>query len=267
VFGTDVGTTAINASAIGVWTSRNIARQTVRGITRRAVMIRQKPSGRQDVVVCKIPTAGACGVEVLPKSRLALELSCCLQDRSGAVSGRECAAGNSARRRPGAGCGIAANSPDCGTAIFAGCPGTLGDIPGQSRSSDGDIRRGGGAGNQGRCTPTAPVGISMAGRSAHRRGIAVRPYHRLSHPAESDAQGGRFRNCYIVRTASWLMAGFSRAIRTCIGEAVNSRAAAPPNRFRTLPPELGAFPVSGAGPIVPRRPMGHRRQVNRRERI
>src|SRR5438093_10563871 len=43
-------------------------------------VIRQKLPGHQDVVVCKIPTAGACGAEVLPESRLAPELSCCLQD-------------------------------------------------------------------------------------------------------------------------------------------------------------------------------------------
>src|SRR5450432_1306823 len=43
-------------------------------------VIRQKLPGHQDVVVCKIPTAGVCGAEVLPESRLAPELSCCLQD-------------------------------------------------------------------------------------------------------------------------------------------------------------------------------------------
>jgi alpha-beta hydrolase superfamily lysophospholipase len=34
--------------------------------------------GTRDVVVCKIPTVGVLRAEVLPKSRLAPELSCCL---------------------------------------------------------------------------------------------------------------------------------------------------------------------------------------------
>jgi hypothetical protein len=66
-------------------------------------VIRQKPPARQDVVVCKIPTAGVCGTEVLPKSRLAPELSCCLQDRADAASGPgRAAVGDSARRWPDA---------------------------------------------------------------------------------------------------------------------------------------------------------------------
>jgi hypothetical protein len=188
----------------------------------------------QDVVVCKIPTAAVCGAEVLPKSRLAPELSCCLQDsevpppaakplrrnalgrklscclqdRADAVSGPERAAGaGSARWRPGAVGDTAANTPGYGIAISAGCPGTLGGIPGPPRSSGGDTRRGGGTDNRGRCTPTAPADISRAGRSAHSSGIAVRPYRRC-RIAERDVSGGRFRNCYRVRTASWLMAGF-----------------------------------------------------------
>src|SRR6478672_1766415 len=95
----------------------------------RISVIRQKLPGHQDVVVCKIPTVGVCGAEVLPESRLAPELSCCLQDsgvrhpgakslrrnalgqklscclqdREDAVFGPElAAAGGSAGRRPGA---------------------------------------------------------------------------------------------------------------------------------------------------------------------
>jgi hypothetical protein len=152
-------------------------------------VIRQKPPVYQDVVVCKIPTAGVCGAEVLPKSRLAPELSCCLQapgvrrptarplrrnalgrklscclqDRSVAVSGPErAAAGDSARRRPGAVRDTAANSLDSGIAISADYPGIPGGIPGPPRPSGDDIQRAGGAGNRDRCTPTAPADISMA---------------------------------------------------------------------------------------------------------
>jgi len=38
-------------------------------------VIRQKPPGRQDVVVCKIRMRVVCGAEVLPESRLEPELS------------------------------------------------------------------------------------------------------------------------------------------------------------------------------------------------
>jgi hypothetical protein len=54
---------------------------------------------RQDVVVCKIPTAVVCGVEVLPAPRLARELSCCLQDCADAVFGPERAAKEGERPR------------------------------------------------------------------------------------------------------------------------------------------------------------------------
>ena len=151
----------------------------------------------------------ACGAEVLPEPRLAPELSCCLQDsggrrpaarplrrnalgrklscclqdRAGAASGPERAAvGGSARRRPGAARDTAASNPGCGSAISAGCPGIPGGIPDPQRSSGGDNRRGGAAGIRVRCKPTAPADTSMAGRSAHSSGIAVRPYRRLSHP-------------------------------------------------------------------------------------
>ena len=181
----------------------------------RFSFIRQKPQAHQDVVVGKIPKQQVCAAEVFPESRLAPELSCCLQDpgvrrptarplrrsaldrklscclqdRSAAVSGPErAAAGDSARLQPGAVRDTAANSLDSGIAISAGYPGIPGGIPGPLRSSGGDIQRGVGAGNRDRCTPTAPADISMAGRFAHSSGIAVRPYRRLSHPAERDGQ-------------------------------------------------------------------------------
>src|SRR6266567_8904465 len=110
-------------------------------------VIRQKPPGRQDVVVCKIPTAVVCGEEVLPESRLALELSCCLQDsvvrspeakplrpnalgrklscclqdREGGVFDPEHAVvGGCAPQPPDVLYGTAANNPGCETATSAG---------------------------------------------------------------------------------------------------------------------------------------------------
>ena len=172
-------------------------------------VIRQKPVGRQDVVVCKIPIAAVCGEEVLPESRLALELSCCLQDpegrspearslpqnalgrklscclqdrRGGACDPEPAAVGGCAPPHPGFSHGIAANNPGCVIAISEGCPGRLADSPGQPRSSGGDNRRGVAAGNQAGYTPTNPADNSKAGTRAHSSGIAVLgPYRRLSH--------------------------------------------------------------------------------------
>ena len=169
---------------------------------------------RQDVVVCKIPRREVCAAEVLLESRLARKLSCCLQDsggrsraarsllrnaldrklscclqdRANAFFGRERAVvGDSVQQQPGAAGGNAASNPASEHATSVGCPDRPGGIPGPSRSSGGDIQRGAGADSRSRCTPTAPADISMAGRSAHSSGIAVRPYRRLSHPAERDS--------------------------------------------------------------------------------
>src|SRR5579883_2655060 len=123
-------------------------------------VIRQKRSGRQEVVVCKMRKPAVCGAEVLPEPRPAPELSCCwqdsevrspparclrrnaldrklsccLQDGADAVFGPErAAAGGSAPRRRGAVPDIAASNPDGGIAISAGCPGIPGDIRGPRR--------------------------------------------------------------------------------------------------------------------------------------
>ena len=171
-------------------------------------VIRQKPPGYQDVVVCKIQKPGVCAVEVVPGSRLAPELSCCLQDSGGrrpaarslqrnalgrklscclqdradAVFGPERAAvGGSVRRQPGVARDTAASTRDCGPAISEGCPSIPGGIRGPRRSSGGGNRRGVAVGSRSRCIPTAQVDISMAARIVHSSGIAVRPYRRLSH--------------------------------------------------------------------------------------
>jgi len=165
-------------------------------------VIRQKPPGRQDVVVCKIRMRAACGAEVLPEPRLAPELSCCLQDspgrrpaarplrrnalgqklscclqdRADAVVGHERAdVGDSARQQRGAAPGTGASSPGCGSAISADCPGILGDTPDPPRFSDGGNRRAGAADSRADCTLIDAADISMAGSSAHSSGNAVRP--------------------------------------------------------------------------------------------
>src|SRR5215831_8765917 len=134
-------------------------------------VIRQKQAVHQDVVVCKIPTVEVSAAEVLPKSRPAPELSCCLQDsgvrhpaarrlrrnvlgrklscclqdRADAVFGlARAATDGSARPRPGAAPGIVANNRDGGIAISEGYRGTPADIPGPRQSSGGDTQRAGG---------------------------------------------------------------------------------------------------------------------------
>ena len=157
----------------------------------RLSVIRQKPLGYQDVVVCKIPAAGVCAAEVLPEPRLAPELSCCLQDSGGrrraarplrrnalgrklscclqdradaAFGPERAAAGGSARRPLGVARDTAASNRDCGSAISEDCPGIPGGIPDRRRSSGGDNRRGAAAGSRHRRRPTARAETSMAGR-------------------------------------------------------------------------------------------------------
>jgi hypothetical protein len=178
-------------------------------------VIRRKPPGHQEVVVCKIQAAAVCAAEVLPRPRLApalscclqdsvarhpgarplqqnalgRKLSCCLQDRTDAVFGPErAAAADCALRRLGVAPDTAANNPSCGIAISVGYPGIPGGIPGPPQSFRDDIQRDAGADSRGRCTPPAPAETLRAERSAHNTGIAVRPYRRLSHPAGRDCQ-------------------------------------------------------------------------------
>jgi len=170
-------------------------------------VIRQKPLGYQDVVVCKIPAAGVCAAEVVPESRLAPELSCCLQDsgvlrpaarslrrnalgrklscclqdRADAAFGPErAAAGDSARRPLGVARDTAASNRGFGSAISEDCPGIPGGIQDPRRSSGGDNRRGAAAGRRHRRTPPAPAETWMAGNCAHNTDTAVDPYRQLS---------------------------------------------------------------------------------------
>ena len=171
-------------------------------------VIRQKPAGRHDVVVCKIPTAAVCEEEVLPESRLALELSCCLQDsavrnpearslrqnalgrklscclqdrRGGVCDPEPAAVACCAPPHPDASHGIAASNLGCGIATSEGCPGRLADTPGRLRSSGGGSRRGDAADSRAGYTPTGSADTSKAGNPVHSSGIAVGPYRRLSH--------------------------------------------------------------------------------------
>src|ERR1700678_993544 len=125
-------------------------------------VIRRKPLDCQNVVVCKLPTAVVYATEVVPRSRLGLELSCCLQDsgvrrpaarsrrrnalgrklscclqdRATAVFGPELAAvGDSARRPSGVARDSAASNRDYGSAISERYPGIPADIRGPRRPS------------------------------------------------------------------------------------------------------------------------------------
>ena len=123
------------------------------------------------------------GAKSLRRNALGRKLSCCLQDRANAAFGPgRAAVGGSARPRPGVVGDTAASNPSCGNAISEGCPSRLGDTPGPQRSSGDDNRRDAGAGNPVACTPTAPADTSKAGSSAHNSGTAVRSYRQLSHP-------------------------------------------------------------------------------------
>src|SRR5215472_17599336 len=73
-----------------------------------------------------------------------------------------------------------ASSPSCGSATPADYPGILGGKLGPQRSSGGDNWRGDAVGTRTDCKPIAPADTSMAGRSPHSSGNAVRPYRRLS---------------------------------------------------------------------------------------
>ena len=118
----------------------------------------------------------------LRRNALGRKLSCCLQDRADAAFGPERAAvGDSARRPAGVARDTAASNRGCGSATSADCPGIPGGIQDPRRSSGGDNRRGPAAGRRHRCTPTAPAETWMAGNCAHNTDIGVCPYRRLSH--------------------------------------------------------------------------------------
>jgi hypothetical protein len=194
-----------------------------------------KPLDCQDVVVCKIPKPGVCGAEVIPESRLAPELSCCLQDSGGRrpaarslqrnASGQKlscclqdradavfgpahAAVGGCARPRRGVAHDTAANNRGCRHAISEGCQRHTWRYSGSARQSSGDDnRRGDAAGNRSRCIPTASLDISMAGKIAHSRGIAVRPYRRLSHASQALFRRGDLETAveWVPRPGRWLV--------------------------------------------------------------
>jgi len=75
---------------------------------------------------------------------------------------------------------------------FYGLSSTPDGTPGRSRCSGGDAQRGSGADSPTRYTPSVQAGFSIAGRSAHRSAIEVRPCRQLSLSAVRCGQAGRF---------------------------------------------------------------------------
>jgi hypothetical protein len=192
--------------------------------------MRQNRQPNQMDVVCKTMPAGSDAVEVLRLPRFAPELSCCLQDlpRQGrrakpvrrnalgpklrcclqdcraSVCGRAPAgAGGFAQRMQDSSAGIASSTPGFGSAIFGSCPGIPRGIPDRRRFWPDGTRCGACAGTPLRHRLPDWAGISMVGRSAGSRGIAVHPYERRCLiPALSGPPVPEFRNCYRVTTAS-----------------------------------------------------------------
>jgi hypothetical protein len=163
--------------------------------------MRQVRLRNQQVVVGKNPKLAVCGAEVLPKSRLAPELSCCLQDsgdrrpaakslqhnvldrklscclqdRAAAVFGPERAvAGGYARRRPDAVGDNDASIQRSGRATSGRYPDRSAGIPGPQVSA-GDNRRDDAVDRQADCRPSERAGTSMAESCSGNSGNAFHP--------------------------------------------------------------------------------------------
>src|SRR5207302_10613176 len=99
-------------------------------------LMRQDRQPDQMDVVCKITPTTQGAAEALQSPALALELSCCLQDRTAAACGPAVsAAGGCAPQPRGASRAIVSSNRDWRRAIYADCRGTPRGIPDQSRSS------------------------------------------------------------------------------------------------------------------------------------
>ena len=167
--------------------------------------MRQDRQPHQQVVVCKTGEQESDGAEVLRSPRFAPELSCCLQDPRhrgrrakpvrrnalspelrcclqdcrGVASGPGVAVGcGFGQRRWDSSADTASSNRDCGSAIFAGCPGIPRGIPDRRRSSSGDSQCGAFAGTRLRRKLPGQAGTSMAGKTPGSSGSAVHSYWR-----------------------------------------------------------------------------------------
>jgi hypothetical protein len=167
--------------------------------------MRQDRQPDQMDVVCKITPTTLGAAEALQSPRLALELSCCLedrrrrsrrakpvrrnalspelscclQDRTAAVCGPAVSdAGGSAPQPRGASRDIVSSNRDWRRAIYADCRGTPRGTPDQSRSSLCGSRCAAFAGTRLGCRPFGGAGTSMAGKSPGSSDSAVHPYGR-----------------------------------------------------------------------------------------
>ena len=177
-----------------------------------------------------MPAAGVCAAEVVPESRLAPELSCCLQDsgvwrpaarfRQRNALGRKLsccwqdraaaasdpglvAVAGCFRRRLDCSAGADASNRDGWHAISGSYPDRPDGIPDRKRSYGGGFQSADAAGTPTRCRPIDRAGTLRVGRPAHNSDNAVRPYRRCL--TELD-RGKSFRNYCRVGTASSPMA-------------------------------------------------------------
>jgi hypothetical protein len=168
----------------------------------------------QKVVVCKIPPPQVSVAEALPRSRLASELSCCLQDvprrgrktkpllrnalgrklswclqdRATAGAGPGGAAGSGwPLPQPGSFPDSAASNRDARTATCERSPNNPADTRHRRRSFGGGNQRAVAAGNRAGYTPLAWADTSLAGRFGRNSGSAVRSYRRCRTPAIAPA--------------------------------------------------------------------------------
>jgi hypothetical protein len=128
------------------------------------------------------------------RNALGPKLRCCLQDCTGAASGRELAvAGGFVPRRLDSSVDTASSNRDCGSAIFGDCPGRPLRIRDRRRFWRGDNRCADGAGSRFRHRLPGGAGTSKVGKPAGSRGNAVHPYERRCLiPACPAAATGRF---------------------------------------------------------------------------
>jgi len=165
--------------------------------------MRQARLRNQEDVVCKMTARPAEERKVLQSPRLALELSCCLQDwlrrsrparsvqrnalgrklrcclqdSAAAVCDRGLSVAAGCARRRRVSCrGTASSSLDSGRATCAGCPGNLRGTRDRKRFSPGGSPCAAVAGRLARYRPSGAAETSKAGNCADNSGMAVLPF-------------------------------------------------------------------------------------------